>query len=375
MLQQQQNQLTKIPENNLNSPQSQGNHISRLRTLDNSNSISFNLESPKNESKIETTKSEPLSQTPVLSNSEKRKSLLEEKDQLLTIECVYPKHKSSKIPIDTLFYEVDSNEYLSKTGTLQFFKSKSILTIGDLCSFTTNELNNLPFKEPKMESFMEMMKKYDERVASLSASINNSSSSSLLANQEQTSNKQQDNSTNSSLSSNNNNNSSSTSTITSCTFLGSVEEEMAKLEKLEDTSCLDTSIECETLSELQQMSAKETSLASEAVKNTTDEVQKEIIDECSDFDTTRMDVELSHEKNSSMTQDNSETNTISTENMLDTLKEHLFKTNNKKIGLIGDLDLDQLEECEDYLDDIEMRLIELKRKIKERRHSIKNKTK
>jgi len=136
------------------------------------------------------------------------------KEALDTSLC--PKFKNSKTSIEALLLDDnDYSNYLNK-GACKILNSKNINTIGDLCSLNAAELNNLPFRLPKQTNFMAFIQKYENSL-------------SLDQTAQQTTNEQELNVL-------------AKLSATSLPFIGSVEEEMAKLEA---SNCLDTSIECE----------------------------------------------------------------------------------------------------------------------------------
>ncbi len=88
--------------------------------------------------------------------------------------------------------------------------------MGDLCALTTNYVESLPFRVPKFETFFRFMDKFDE--------LNEKKRLKFLK-----------------------------KTIP---IMGSVKEEM---NKLEESTCLDISIECETLKEEINLNKSQTS--------------------------------------------------------------------------------------------------------------------
>ncbi len=125
--------------------------------------------------------------------------------------CIYPKLKGSQSSIEALLLNETLASYLIK-GAVKLLQSKNIFTIGHLCSINATELNNLPFKAPKLENFLSFIHKFDE------------TESKAMENQEVLSKI------------------SACATTPALVYMGSVEEEM---EKLEATNNFDTSIECE----------------------------------------------------------------------------------------------------------------------------------
>ena len=122
--------------------------------------------------------------------------------------CIYPKLKNSQSSIEALLLNESFATYLNK-GAYKLFQSKNIFTIGQLCSTTSTEMLSLPFKAPKMENFLNFIHKFLDQEQSVLSKIS--------------------------------------ACITPPAYMGSVEEEM---EKLEATNCFDTSIECEKDSEV-----------------------------------------------------------------------------------------------------------------------------
>lgn len=161
-------------------------------------------------------------------------------------DCAYAKFKTSKLPLEILFDKIDTSLYLNKLGSFKFFKFKNMLTLGDLCSATQTAINTFPFKAPKYDNFLCMIKSFEEKCPDIIAKYEpNNTNTSMNASSFNTSS-----STSSEMppSSSSSSSSSSVSVSSLSKQMGSVEEEM---EKLESSNCLDTSIECESLSDNQ----------------------------------------------------------------------------------------------------------------------------
>ncbi|CAF0955839.1 unnamed protein product [Brachionus calyciflorus] len=114
------------------------------------------------------------------------------------------KLKSSKLSIEIMFDKLDTSLYMQKLGSYKYFKYKNILTIGDFSSLSPSEINNLPLKVPKYENYLSLIKCFEEKCQDL-----------LLKEDKK------------------------------LVSMGSAEEEMEKLESMENMTHLDTSIECE----------------------------------------------------------------------------------------------------------------------------------
>ncbi|RNA45198.1 telomere-associated RIF1 [Brachionus plicatilis] len=113
------------------------------------------------------------------------------------------KLRQSKLSIDLVFEKVDTSLYMQKLGSLKYFKYKNILTVGDFCSLNPTEINALPLKCPKYDNYISLVKNFEEN------------SSDLFAKEDK-----------------------------KLVAMGSMEEEMEKLEKMEEVAILDISIEC-----------------------------------------------------------------------------------------------------------------------------------
>lgn len=128
----------------------------------------------------------------------------------------YPRLSQSKLPIDILFEHIDTSLYLNKIGTFKYFRFKNVLTLGDLCSLSANVINSFPFRTPKLENYLSMIRSFEEKCIDRIKRFENGQLHFIPSNQEKQ----------------------------SLMPMGSVEEEMEKLES--SNSCnLDTSIESE----------------------------------------------------------------------------------------------------------------------------------
>ena len=210
---------------------------------------------------------------------------------------VYPKLKDSTVPIQSLINKLDVNAYFDSSDLSGVFKSENIVTIGSLCSLGQSDINRLPFKVPKLESFERLIKLYEENAGS---------------------------------------------------SLGSVEEEMAKLEKQESSSCLDTSIESEALNEsLMKNEKKQNSKPDHSCQVTTMEVD-------SSFNVT---AELDEKKK--------EEEAVGED---DTIKKFMACLNDESGNLqdfaLNTIGLDQMFKLTEFIEDLEMKLIQFKRKLR-----------
>jgi hypothetical protein len=97
---------------------------------------------------------------------------------------------------------------------VQLLKSKNISTIGDLCSLTANQINELPFRVPKSENVLRVLQAFHK-------ALKDDEETSVPMDTASEATKQP---------------------VDDIQNLGSMEDEMAKLE---ETQSLDTSIECE----------------------------------------------------------------------------------------------------------------------------------
>lgn len=160
-----------------------------------------NVDSPKavNKSTIDSS-----SLTPQIDHKSEALSLLQN---------ISTKLKNCKISLQVLFEQIDTSLYMNKLGSIKYFKFKNVLTIGEFCSLNPSEVNALPLKAPKIENFSNLIQKFEEKCADL---INKSSVPVTVE------------------------------VKASTAQMGSVEEEM---ERLESTTCLDTSIESEPVGE------------------------------------------------------------------------------------------------------------------------------
>lgn len=128
----------------------------------------------------------------------------------------YPRLSQSKLPIDILFEQIDTSLYLNKIGTFKYFRFKNVLTLGDLCSLSANVINSFPFRTPKLENYLSMIRSFEEKCIDRIKRFEHGQLQFIPPNQEKQSSMP----------------------------MGSVEEEMEKLES--SNSCnLDTSIESE----------------------------------------------------------------------------------------------------------------------------------
>ena len=85
----------------------------------------------------------------------------ESHETVVVEELAYSKLKDSKISMETLINNAQFESYLLP-GSFQIFQSKNILTLGDLCSRFISEINNLPFKLPKIDCFNGFIQKHEE---------------------------------------------------------------------------------------------------------------------------------------------------------------------------------------------------------------------
>ena len=231
MLQQQQNKTDTSMTSNTSAPstpliQSNVQHKSALNTPTQA----------QNQSPVKA----GLKQSQTTPKSEELRESLAREIREAADSSLYSKFKNSRTSIEALL--LDDNEYLVyfNKGASKILNSKNINTIGDLCSLSSAELNNLPFRLPKQTNFMAFIQRYENSLGSDQSS--SEQELNVLA---------------------------KISSATPAPFIGSVEEEMAKLEA---SNCLDTSIECEAfqIEAQQNMNAQ---LASSAA------VEKPVVEE------------------------------------------------------------------------------------------------
>jgi len=127
-----------------------------------------------------------------------------------SLEIIYSKLKNCKTSIERLTNNAFFQTWLENDATKQF-KSKNISKIWDLCLLETSQIETLPFREPKSENFIKFMDKFEE--------LNEKKKMRM------------------------------SKKIEHASLMGSVEEEMSKLE---ESNCLDTSIECENFKETKE---------------------------------------------------------------------------------------------------------------------------
>ena len=154
---------------------------------------------------------------------------------------------------------------------------------------------------------------------------------------------------------------------TQAQFMGSVEEEMAKLEKLESNSCLDTSIECEALFDLQNVkSIKKVKIEEEIMdKKTNDNANKK--------DISNMDVEMQSEELTEQVQNKivSESTNNELTKSIQSLTEFMHDESTDKIKLdLSKLNMNEMFKLSQHIENIELKLIEFKRHL---RNEMKNK--
>ena len=142
--------------------------------------------------------------------------------------CGYPKLKHSKLPLDILFDQIDTSLYLNKIGSYKFFRFKNILTLGELCSLSSQTVNSFPFKAPKFENYLCMIRSFEEKCPDKIKRYETTQSPNIIDTKPIIIPPVI--------------NSDIKSTVTN-QLMGSVEEEMDKLES--NSSNLDVSIECE----------------------------------------------------------------------------------------------------------------------------------
>jgi hypothetical protein len=210
---------------------------------------------------------------------------------------VYAKLKDSTVPIQSLVNKLDVSAFFDTLDLSGIFKSENIVTIGNLCSLGQSDINRLPLKAPKLESFERLIKLYEENAGS---------------------------------------------------SMGSVEEEMAKLEKQESSSCLDTSIESEALNEsLMKNEKKQNSKPDHSGQVTTMEVD-------SSFNVT---AELEEKKKEEVPAEED-----------DTIKKFMSCLNDGSGNLqdfaLSSIGLDQMFKLTEFIEDLEMKLIQFKRKLR-----------
>lgn len=241
--------------------------------------------------------------------------------------CGYPRLKSSKMPLEILFDQFDTSLYLNQIGSYnsyKFFRFKNILTLGDFCSLTNTAINSLPFKTPKMENYLSLLRSFEEKCAdkikkydppSLLADLNTPQppqlAKTILKIASEATNK-----------------------------LGSMEEEMEKLES--SSSNLDTSIECESFTENQTASGEENVISEEikfvevSTRNNNDSIDDLLNKSSHDNNTSDMDVSSSMDK--SVTTETTTATTTTTDKSVE-LKE---KFNELKLFFTSSVRLEEL---------------------------------
>jgi hypothetical protein len=153
---------------------------------------------------VQPTQSQTQSQPQSQPQPQKAQSKLEVASSLE--QCAFPSLSQSVSPIETVLNELVKTALYNSCH--KYLKDNSVNTVGHLCSLTTNSIYKLPFKTPKIETFQRVMKRFE--IASKGSSNGP---------------------------------------------MGSVEEEMAKLEQ-----SLDTSIECEAFNENNNLIQQQTSI-------------------------------------------------------------------------------------------------------------------
>lgn len=141
-------------------------------------------------------------------------------------QAIYPALKDCLLSVDRISSELASSMWSS--GITQLLKSKNIITISDLCMLPQREINELPFKTPKVENFLKIIQKFQQSLTKQIGDEQISETNTPVAEAKSR----------------------------SATPLGSLEEEMAKLED-DSNNILNTSIECETQQTTEIAAAKE----------------------------------------------------------------------------------------------------------------------
>ena len=149
--------------------------------------------------------------------------------QLNDTAPIYPALKDCQLNLDKIVHELTSSMW--SNGIIQLLKSKNMITIGDLCQLKLKEINELPFKTPKIENFLKVIQKFHakqvEEEATSAFAVIVEQKTPTIENEGKVNDVEE-----------------LTKSIKQTTPMGSLEEEMAKLE---EANCLDTSIECESL--------------------------------------------------------------------------------------------------------------------------------
>jgi hypothetical protein len=156
--------------------------------------------------------------------------------QLNESEPIYPALKDCQLNLDKIVHELTSSMWSS--GIIQLLKSKFMITIGDLCQLKPKEINELPFKTPKVENFIKVIQKFHSKLIEEEAAAAAAGNPIFVEQKTPT------------IENNENKNADVEDLAKSTkqtTPMGSLEEEMAKLE---EANSLDTSIECESLASL-----------------------------------------------------------------------------------------------------------------------------
>jgi hypothetical protein len=176
--------------------------------------------------------------------------------QLNDTDPIYPALKDCQLSLDKIVHDLTSAMWSS--GIIQLLKTKNILTVGDLCLLKAKEFNELPFKTPKIENFLKVIQKFHSNLTTkeIDEPTSTTTTTTPVAVENENKKVEVDISSKSKLS----------------TPMGSLEEEMAKLE---EANSLDTSIECESLTVINDKDETKIDSEGEATKKY-DELLKEI---------------------------------------------------------------------------------------------------
>jgi len=175
---------------------------------------------------------------------------------------LYGKLKTCQANIEKINIDPDVLRQWFVGDCQKSLKMRGVCTVGELCSLSSSDISSLPFKMPKLENFMEFIKKFEELKES---------------EQEITTMVVKD---------------------TKLTKLGSVEEEM---DKLETSNVLNTSIEAETETKIEEPRLTRRSSTRRSTAEVQQEVPKETekdVTETAQTENVQMDVDMEAKKES-----------------------------------------------------------------------------
>lgn len=225
---------------------------------------------------------------------------------------LYPKLTSCSVQLEKVGIEPDFQKQWLLNNWVKILKLKEITTVGQLCSVNSIDINNLPFKTPKLENFMSFIKKFE--------TLNESPNPTSFHKQ----------------------------AIKLGTIMGSVEEEMDKLESNND---LDTSIESETTNDEKNFK-KDTS---NAKMNTPVPTKNK-----TPIDNIEMEVDISLVRS----EEKSQKENSQFENIVTNIKSYVNDVNQSSFQVGEDLDTSSAMNVLSQIDSIESEVIsEFQRKM------------